>query len=40
MQARIKQFLSVSLSLPAGGQGAVGIECRTLDEETKMLIGY
>ena len=38
MQARIKQFLSVSLSLPAGGQGAVGIECRTLDEETKMLI--
>ncbi|MCK5892955.1 MAG: hydroxymethylbilane synthase [Endozoicomonadaceae bacterium] len=38
MQDCIKQFLPASLSLPAGGQGAVGIECRTFDEDIKALI--
>lgn len=38
MQDCIKQFLPVSLSLPAAGQGAVGIECRTFDEDIKALI--
>ncbi|WP_211825228.1 hydroxymethylbilane synthase [Kistimonas asteriae] len=38
MQDRIQQFLPVTFSLPAGGQGAVGIECRTTDEDTLTLI--
>ena len=36
MQSRIKQQISADLSLPAVGQGAVGIECRNDDNE---LIG-
>jgi len=35
---RIKQAIPVSDSLPAGGQGAVGIELRGDDEETRQLI--
>ena len=31
MQARITSFIDVTTSLPASGQGAVGIECRTDD---------
>ena len=32
LAGRIAQYLPVSLSLPAGGQGAVGIECRRDDQ--------
>ncbi|NQV68524.1 MAG: hydroxymethylbilane synthase [Pseudohongiella sp.] len=35
---RIKQRLAYSECLPAGGQGAVGIECRSQDLETLKLI--
>lgn len=35
---RIKHTLDPVLSLPAGGQGAVGIECRSDDEDTMELI--
>lgn len=35
---RIKQRLESDLCLPAGGQGAVGIECRTEDIETLQLV--
>lgn len=35
---RIRECLSPEQSLPAGGQGAVGIECRMSDEITKALI--
>ncbi len=35
MEARITQRLSPELCLPAGGQGAVGIECRTNDTQVK-----
>ncbi|PCJ28254.1 MAG: hydroxymethylbilane synthase [SAR86 cluster bacterium] len=35
---RIRQRLAFSECLPAGGQGAVGIECRTQDIETIKLI--
>lgn len=35
---RIKQRLSFAECLPAGGQGAVGIECRSQDIETLKLI--
>jgi len=35
---RIKQHIPVSESLPAGGQGAVGIELRSDDEQTRSLI--
>lgn len=35
---RITQFLDTSISLPAVGQGAVGIECRTDDERINQLI--
>jgi hydroxymethylbilane synthase len=38
MAARIAQRLPVEQSLPAGGQGAVGIELRAGDEETASLI--
>lgn len=34
MQDRIQECLEPSLCLPAGGQGAVGIECRTDDTKT------
>lgn len=37
-KARIREFLLTSDSLPAGGQGAVGIECRLDDAEVKALI--
>ena len=38
LQHRINERLSFDLSLPAGGQGAVGIECRADDEKTYELI--
>lgn len=39
MAERIAQSLSVEDSLPAVGQGAVGIECRVDDKETVALLG-
>ena len=36
--SRIKQAIPVGLSLPAGGQGAVGIELRSDDEEVLALL--
>ncbi len=38
MPGRISQRIPVSQSLPAGGQGAVGIECRADDEQTQALL--
>ena len=38
MADRIAQRIPVSDSLPAGGQGAVGIECRADDEHTQNLL--
>jgi hydroxymethylbilane synthase len=38
MGHRITQKLSSDTSLPAGGQGAVGIECRSNDSKTKQLL--
>lgn len=35
---RIRARLPYELSLPAGGQGAVGIECRLQDESTQALL--
>ncbi|TCP96835.1 hydroxymethylbilane synthase [Cricetibacter osteomyelitidis] len=35
---RIASFIEMETSLPAAGQGAVGIECRTDDIETKTLL--
>jgi len=35
---RIRSSISVEDSLPAGGQGAVGIECRTGDSELQQLL--
>ncbi|MBK69005.1 MAG: hydroxymethylbilane synthase [Legionellales bacterium] len=35
---RITEFISFSHVLPAVGQGAIGIECRTNDETTQQLI--
>jgi hydroxymethylbilane synthase len=37
-EARIRSSISVEDSLPAGGQGAVGIECRTGDSEIHALL--
>ena len=37
-EARISSSISVDDSLPAGGQGAVGIECRTVDTEIPALL--
>lgn len=37
-EARITANLSIENSLPAGGQGAVGIECRTLDADIHALL--
>ncbi|SFP93947.1 hydroxymethylbilane synthase [Geopseudomonas sagittaria] len=37
-EARIRAFISAEDSLPAGGQGAVGIECRTADAEVHALL--
>lgn len=39
MSARIKERLDPSLSLPAIGQGAIGIECRKDDREINALVG-
>lgn len=39
LESRIASFISVEQSLPAGGQGAVGIECRMADEATQALLG-
>jgi len=38
MVERIRQYLPVEISLPAGGQGAVGVECRTADLATQALL--
>jgi hydroxymethylbilane synthase len=38
LAARISAFISVEDSLPAGGQGAVGIECRVADEALQALL--
>jgi len=38
LEDRIKQRLAYSDCLPAGGQGAVGIECRTQDLDTLRLL--
>ena len=38
LEPRIRERLSFEDSLPAGGQGAVGIECRTQDIETLKLL--
>jgi hydroxymethylbilane synthase len=38
MSARIRHNIDASISLPAAGQGAVGIECRVDDEQTLSLI--
>lgn len=38
MQARITDCIDTTTSLPAGGQGAVGIECRSDDEVVKSLL--
>lgn len=38
LEARIRESLSFVDCLPAGGQGAVGIECRTQDIETLKLL--
>ncbi|PIE20440.1 MAG: hydroxymethylbilane synthase [Neptuniibacter caesariensis] len=38
MAERIRSEISVDFSLPAGGQGAVGIECRTDDSELLTLL--
>jgi len=38
LEARIRQALSPEQSLPAVGQGAVGIECRLDDEQTRTLL--
>lgn len=37
-EARIRSFISAEDSLPAGGQGAVGIECRSADPEVHALL--
>ena len=38
LQQRIAQYLPTEFSLPAGGQGAVGIECREGDERVLSLL--
>ncbi len=38
LKDRIAEYISEEISLPAGGQGAVGIECRIDDEVTKALL--
>lgn len=39
LRERIRELLPVERSLPAGGQGAVGIEGRLDDPETRQLLG-
>lgn len=38
MPERIKQYIEPEVMLPANGQGAVGIECRTNDDTIKALL--
>lgn len=38
LQSRIRSAIAPEVSLPAGGQGAVGIECRLGDSATRALI--
>ncbi|QQM64191.1 hydroxymethylbilane synthase [Pseudoalteromonas sp. LC2018020214] len=38
MESRIANYIEPEVSLPANGQGAVGIECRIDDEVTKALL--
>lgn len=38
MKGRIRAYIEPEVSLPANGQGAVGIECRTDDEAIKALL--
>ncbi|MFT6154413.1 MAG: hydroxymethylbilane synthase [Bermanella sp.] len=38
LRDRIAEYINDTVSLPAGGQGAVGIECRIDDENTKALL--
>ena len=38
MHDRIADFIDPVASIPAGGQGAVGIECRSDDEQIKQLL--
>ena len=38
MPERIQKFIEPEVMLPANGQGAVGIECRTTDEALKALL--
>lgn len=38
MPERIRQYIEPEIMLPANGQGAVGIECRTDDERVKALL--
>ncbi|WP_020207677.1 hydroxymethylbilane synthase [Gilvimarinus chinensis] len=38
LEPRITSYMAPELSLPAGGQGAVGIECRTDDVELQQLL--
>lgn len=38
METRIRQSMAPEVSLPAVGQGAVGIECRLDDERTRALL--
>lgn len=38
MAERIKERIAPEVCLPAGGQGAVGIECRTADKATQDLL--
>lgn len=38
LASRIRSYLSIEQSLPAAGQGALGIECRLEDENTLALI--
>lgn len=38
LQDRIKQFISPELCLPAVGQGIIGIECRSDDDESKETV--
>lgn len=38
MQQRIASYISEDICLPANGQGAVGIECRSDDQQVKQLL--
>ena len=38
MAARITEYIAPEVCLPAGGQGAVGIECRVDDQQTQALL--